>query len=312
MSISIPPPDYQFNGLFYNPNFWINATDGLTQADANQLYLRKTTTDSASALETFNGGIKTASIDVTAGGSLATMFSSQTAGANLFGNLGSGSTLRLGNQTTAQSVHVSQIDCKASSINNIVNDTGAITIGGKQTTGFLYLGGGEGIPRSGQIQIGTVANTTCSILIGSSVGVGGNITIRRPLTFDYVNTPFIATQLGFRSQLVTNGTVTTSGTAGTITQWASFTVPVGVWMYEAVLFIPASISNVEWYISSTTATADSTRLCGGVSVAGSGVGSRACGIIQQATASATWYLNGKSTVASVSIININVCLTRIA
>ena len=190
------PPSEQLP-IFDNEVFAINTSDaGLTIAQANLLYLRKTFPDTATALETFQGGILTDNIDVINAATTKNLFTSQTAGANLFGNLGAGSTLRLGNQTTGQSCHVSQIDIKASTINNIVNDTGAITIGGKQTTGILYLGTGEGIPRSGQINIGTVPNTTCSISIGSSVGTGGNITIRRPLTLEYTTAP-ISTQLGY-------------------------------------------------------------------------------------------------------------------
>ena len=71
MSISVPPPEYQFNGLIFNPNFWVSPTSTLTQDVANQLYLRKTVTDTASALETFNGGIKTNSI--TSIGTLSTL-----------------------------------------------------------------------------------------------------------------------------------------------------------------------------------------------------------------------------------------------
>ena len=55
MSISIPPPEFNFTGLFYNPEWWIStsvASGALTQSVANTLYLRKTTTGSASALET--------------------------------------------------------------------------------------------------------------------------------------------------------------------------------------------------------------------------------------------------------------------
>jgi len=262
-----------------------------------------------------NCGIKSNSLDVITSADALDIGLAQTNGLLKIGTNASRlatSTIQLG--ITSTPVTCSNILCSGETINNAINKTtGGLSIGGGQTTGYLYIGGGEGIQgRTGEIQIGTAPNTNCTIAIGSSVGVGGSIVVRRPINFAYVNTPFAPTSLGYRSQLVTNGTVTTSATISTITQWSSFTVPVGVWMYEAVLFMPASINNIEWYISSTTATADSTRLCGGVSVAGSGVGSRASGIIQQAATSAIWYLNGKSTVASVSITNINICLTRIA
>ena len=62
MAVTTPPPDFSFSGINFNPEFWISPTSTLTQDAANQLYLRKTVTDSASALETFVGGIKTPSI----------------------------------------------------------------------------------------------------------------------------------------------------------------------------------------------------------------------------------------------------------
>jgi len=117
-------------------------------------------------------------------------------------------------------------------------------------------------------------------------------------------------QLGYRYQVVNATTATSSATVSTITQWASFTVPAGVWLYEAVLFInTVSVPFVEWYVSATTASGDASRLCGGLTTT-VGLASRGTGVIPNAS-SATWYLNGKSNIASVSITNINVYLTRI-
>ena len=142
MSISVPPPEFQFSTLFYNPAWWITSTGSLTQSTANQLYLRKTVTDSASALETFNAGIKSSSYDVTNPSLIKYLYSSQTADANLFENMGSSSTLKLGNQVTTQSVHVSYIDCKGNSINNANAPlAGNLIIGSSQTTGQITLGG---------------------------------------------------------------------------------------------------------------------------------------------------------------------------
>jgi hypothetical protein len=246
MSISIPPPDYQFNGLFYNPNFWINATDGLTQADANQLYLRKTTTDSASALETFNGGIKTASIDVTSGvgASLATMFSSQTAGANLFGNLGSSNTLRLGNQTTPQSVHVSNVDCNGSQINNSVNNnTGTLSVGNLQTSGILNIG--TSTTRTGDINIATGVGNTASIKLGSSTTT---VQTNTPLTLNYLQSAITGTtQLGYK--LASTGTnVTTAAATPLVVK--TVTLTDGAWLLVANCGMGTSGTKAELSISS--------------------------------------------------------------
>ena len=61
MASSDPPSPY-FNGIIYNPSFFESSGTALTTAEANNLYLRKTTTDTATALETFTAGISTNSI----------------------------------------------------------------------------------------------------------------------------------------------------------------------------------------------------------------------------------------------------------
>jgi hypothetical protein len=133
---TIPPPSQQFTGLFYNPSFWISSTTSLTQDVANTLYLRKTTTDFASALETFNGGISSQSMTAPSLTADVILFPNQTAG-----------TLRLA--SAARSVHCSNVDCQGSSINNASTPAnGAISIGSSQT--------GTG----GTISIGTNAART--------------------------------------------------------------------------------------------------------------------------------------------------------
>ena len=65
MTSNNPPYPY-YNGITYNSSFFSkNSTGsgGLSETTANTLYLRKTTTDTATALETFTGGIKTNSLD---------------------------------------------------------------------------------------------------------------------------------------------------------------------------------------------------------------------------------------------------------
>ena len=67
MSSSNPPYPY-YNGIPFNPSFFTSDTgtgSGLTETAANALYLRKTTPDTATALETFNGGIITPSVSST-------------------------------------------------------------------------------------------------------------------------------------------------------------------------------------------------------------------------------------------------------
>ena len=84
-----------------------------------------------------------------------TMFSSQTGAVNMFGNITSGNTLRIGNQTGTHSVHVSNIDCNGNQINNSVNNnTGNLQIGNLQTTGVINIGTGASRASTAKIQLG--------------------------------------------------------------------------------------------------------------------------------------------------------------
>jgi hypothetical protein len=75
MSIDNPPI---YIGITYNSQFFVEETGGLSEAQANALYLRKTFPDTATALETFNSGVKTDSI------------SSISTNGNLFNDTGAG------------------------------------------------------------------------------------------------------------------------------------------------------------------------------------------------------------------------------
>ena len=66
MSVENPPLFY-FNGIAFNNSFFnTGSISTLTKGQANTLYLRKTVPDTTSVLETFNNGIKTASVDTDA------------------------------------------------------------------------------------------------------------------------------------------------------------------------------------------------------------------------------------------------------
>jgi len=52
---TINPPSYEFPTIDFNSSYFTDTnTTGLTQSQANALYLQKTVQDSASAIETFN------------------------------------------------------------------------------------------------------------------------------------------------------------------------------------------------------------------------------------------------------------------
>ena len=56
------PPSPYFYGITYDKAFFNQTSSGLTQAQANATYLKKSSADTATAIETFSAGIGTTSI----------------------------------------------------------------------------------------------------------------------------------------------------------------------------------------------------------------------------------------------------------
>jgi hypothetical protein len=57
------PPEYYFPGIEFNPDFFEDVSSTLTKKECDARYLIKTEQDTATATETFTGGIKTNSIE---------------------------------------------------------------------------------------------------------------------------------------------------------------------------------------------------------------------------------------------------------
>ena len=298
MSISVPPPEYQFSGLFYNPEWWIStsttSTGGLTQAVANTLYLRKTTTDSASALETFNAGIKSSSYDTITAGATQNMFSTQTANTNLFPNMGAGQTLKLGNQTTTQSVHCSYIDCNGNTINNAnAPTTGALSIGNTQTSGILNLG--TNVARTGAINIGGLGST-------------GKITLNRPLTVGYSIVP-ASGDIGSRELLV-SGTFTSGGVGVSTNVFTLTAQPIGTFIYE-FRFNFSTICLFTSSFSLVSATHNAGFSITSINTTTSDNYFKNIQVVANTPSVVDWYVVASSSVASTALTSCGVVRTRI-
>jgi len=159
---AFPPPNVYFNGIIYDSDYFTqSSSSGLSVAQANALYLRKTVTDTATALETFNSGIKT----------------------NTITPLTSSGTLAIGDTST-----------NVININNSTSRTGAIFIGSGDTSqGVIRIGGGNGSLNTIQIMNGTYASgqTAGDVNIASgafaSGALGGTVNIgRNTRTFIYI------------------------------------------------------------------------------------------------------------------------------
>lgn len=164
MTSSNPPYPY-YNGIEYNSSFFTSNTgSGLTQAKANALYLQKTTTDTATALETFNSGIKTDNI-----GAITTTSS-------IYTDLTTSNTLNIGQGTYECNVG------NSSSTTSVGESGSTVRIGNAMTNGLLQMGTGLSTSNT-RIAIGSknvVPSTANNILIGAS---GNTTTLASTDTF---------------------------------------------------------------------------------------------------------------------------------
>lgn len=195
MSVANPPIIVT---SIYNPAFFeASAADSITQAQANALYLKKTTADTATALETFNAGIATttagisglATVGTTLGVTGVLTASSGVVTSNV--NTGASTTLALGATDTIElgcggsrgaatvsigtagtgNVNISNAitntvrlfsstqgtNHQFDNINLIDNTTGAMSLFNSQVGGALNIG--TSTTRTGAINIGKSGGT---------------------------------------------------------------------------------------------------------------------------------------------------------
>ena len=190
------PPSYSFTGINFNSGFFTTPTTGLTETQANDIYLRKTTPDTASALETFTGGIKTDTINATNPANiltLGTLSASTTVSSNLqvdvaintpslytyfvdVENIATPLSLTIGD-TFCTAIDIGAV-AKPTNIKGALNNTGQIfPNGGLDTAAGSALNIGTTASKTGAINIGTGASRTGVIHIGDGNSVSGGIHI---------------------------------------------------------------------------------------------------------------------------------------
>lgn len=179
------PPYPYFTGITYNSSFFSSTSSGLTQGQANLLYLQKTTTDTATAIETFSAGliassVTTSSITSSGSGVDISIGNSQVAGklnlgngSNHAGQISIGSTsanpyISIGTAGTGGSTNI-QIGSTAASSLTILNTSSAIT-GGLTATGAIQSNIFNALTTAATLQIGSSTNSG-AILI-STINTG--------------------------------------------------------------------------------------------------------------------------------------------
>ena len=236
-----PPPTFYFPGIEFNPDFFEDVSSTLTKKEADARYLIKTEQDTATAIETFTGGIKTNSIEnvlttdvsnilinSTGNINIGTSTSRTTSYPIIIGN-SNNSIIRLGNTnlqfSTATSTATLQtvstaaiaIQTPASALNFLINQTGQLNIG-------------TAINRTGDINIANTQTTgSGNIVLGSAALTTGtqNITINRPLTIGYTSTSSF-NQLGYFQQINTS-TINISSSTSFSQLWETTSIPIGIY-----------------------------------------------------------------------------------
>lgn len=279
MTTGLPPTQY-FPGIFYNSEFWTTDTTALTQETANDLYLRKTTPDTATALETFSAGISTQSQTAPSLSTDVLLYQNQTAG-----------TIKLG--TSARSVHLSNIDCQGSVINNAsAPANGAITIGSSQI--------------AGTIDIGTNAGRTGAITIGA-----GNCTLNfgGHLTPTYTTMPNLTSEIGMISSVTPSTGLalgTSLGLLGSLTS-----IPAGVWLLQGNIQLPTTTAGSVVVLTINTSAAANPAGTGSSVVQGAGASYLNVSLMISQSSAGSWGLYASATAAA-TISNVRFIYTRIA
>ena len=199
MAIDNPPI---YSGITFNSQFFVEETGGLSEAQANALYLRKTFPDTATALETFNSGIQTNAVSPLTGGSLALGTTN-----DLVLNVGTGT------RSTAIIHHYSDADNAIAGANvylnnGIANLSETQIHSGSSSVGSVYIAAAAG--SSSQIYIGNQvsANTTTNM--------NGNTILTKPQINTLVGTTPSSTINLYNATTTSNITLGSGQTSGSM------------------------------------------------------------------------------------------------
>lgn len=237
------PPDFYFPGIVFNTQYFNNESSELTKDEADARYLKKTSPDTATALETFSGGIKTNTIDGVLSTDTSNILINSTGNINigtspsrtianpiLIGNANNtivrfGTNLMQFSTVGSPKATISLIDTSGISI---ITATAAFSFLSNQTGALLI---GTAINRTGDISIANTQTTgTGNIVIGSTALTTGsqNIQINRPLTIGYTVNPTSLSQIGGTSFI--NGLAQSfPSTGGSITLAVLNSIPIGIY-----------------------------------------------------------------------------------
>jgi hypothetical protein len=186
-------PTYYFTGIKFNAAYFATSNSALTQTQADALYLLKRTADTATALESFTGGILVNSVSPTTNATVMNIGATSTADINIGTAVrGTSAVIHIGDansNTAGSNVHINNGTNTASNV-QILNGTGS--------TGIITLGS-------------STSTTNCNC----------------PLTLLYAPSLLTGTNdLGYRIVGTQNNTSTGAGATNIYT----FTLTAGIWL----------------------------------------------------------------------------------
>ena len=257
---SEPTPSEYFTGIDFNPSFYqdtgTTGTIGLSETTVNALYLRKTVADTATAVETFNSGLKSSIYNSVAPSDNVALFTANTTGdinfatssirtpANPIDIGGINSLIRFGGTSNAQITTVDNtakftIVKSAQFEPGIPN--GILHIASSQESELGVLNIGLSALRTGAINIATEVTGYQDINIASLSSTVQKININRPLTVKYANSTYATdlTQIGSEKTTFVNSKPMSSGAI--VNLCSLLAVPIGRYM-------------IYYYIENTIAT----------------------------------------------------------
>jgi hypothetical protein len=278
------PPEFYFDGINFNPEFFEDVSATLTKKETDARYLIKTETDVATALETFNVGIKTNSIEPINDTDTLNINTVSSTAINIV-NIGNDTTNNQTLNLNSKTINVG--DTTVPSAINVISPstfTGSATFNGTISTATInsLVTGGSGVLNignnliGGPLNIGNISNRTgainiCNTLttgVGQIINIGSNvitsgtqtinlggaqtisgggsqtINVNKPLTIGYTVNPTTLNQIG-GSSFVDALEQPFPSTGGSLTLATISTIPIGIY-------------NVFYNISTTITVATAT------------------------------------------------------
>jgi len=265
---SYNPPSEQlpiFDNAVFQPQ---TGSGGLTEAQANLLYLRKTFPDTATAIETFQAGIKTDNIDsftgpltisgvdinigtigiantinnncsdyyLTSSSAITNVANGYDVNANVISfnsNNGSLNSNYIGNETTSTYTQLSGLNCALVGT-TIFTVAPTVNMGDISVTNNLNLTSLTNITTEcPTLKLNSTYASPNTVAIGNSTGTT-TITINRPLTIGYSPVFTTATQIGYTIS-------TTTANSGIATQT--------VWQPQFLIFNGLTLGSGVWLIN---------------------------------------------------------------